>query len=204
LRDHNTGFVWHGLMRHLDHRSIMDLETDLAHGRQLVRGISAKYEVRIQPVMIFPYEKDSPVCDDLLRRSGFVAKVKSFDPDPNALPHSYFRLRAAQPERPTPASTIHVVSRDDESPPETPFRVLFRDEDSKLTRDRMLALAILGLPIIALAHPYDLGVQRFRRTRDSIGPTYFDRVLAFAAAKSLRPMSLENIAAEMPPTPPLD
>jgi len=81
LRNHNTGFVWHGFMRHLDHRSIMDLETDLSLGRKMVRELASKYGVRIQPVMIFPYEKDSPVCDELMRGSDFVAKVQSFDPE---------------------------------------------------------------------------------------------------------------------------
>jgi hypothetical protein len=67
-----------------------------------------------------------------------------------------------------------------------------------LDRNRMLALATLGMPIIALAHPNNLGVQRFRPTRDQMGPSYFDRIARFAAEKSLRPMSLENIAREMP------
>ncbi len=182
LRGHNTGFVWHGFLRHLDHRSIMDLETDLTLGRKFVREIALKYEVRIQPVMIFPYEKDSPACDSLLRRSGFVAKVESFDPDPQVVPSAYFRLRSG-------------ASNDSDS---APFSVLLRDEESRLSRNRMLALAALGLPIIALAHPNDLGVQRFRPTREAMGPTYFDRVLGFAKEKSLRPMSLENVALEMP------
>ena len=183
LRNHNTGYVWHGFMRHLDHRSIMDLETDLKRGRKLIDEIVQKYDVRIQPVMIFPYEKDSPVCDELLKRSDFIAKVQSFDPDINAVPRSYFRLRSTRIDRPAPIAQ---------------FNVLLREEETKLTRDRMLALAALGLPIIALAHPNNLGVQRFRPTLDSMGPTYFDRVLRFASEKSLRPMSLENIANEMP------
>jgi len=182
LRSYNTGYVWHGFMRHVDHRTIMDLETDLATGRSLIREISKKYDVEIQPVMIFPYEKDSPACVELLRRADFVAKVQSFDPDPKAVPDSYFRLRSAQ------ADTSAVAS----------FATLFRDSEEMLNRDRMLALATLGMPIIALAHPNNLGVQRFRPTREAMGPSYFDRIVKFAAEKSLRPMSLENIASEMP------
>jgi hypothetical protein len=63
----------------------------------------------------------------------------------------------------------------------------------------MIAMATLGMPIIAMAHPTDLGIRRFLPSRDSSGPSYFNPVLKFAAEKSLRPMSLENIAAEMPP-----
>ncbi len=182
LRRYNTGYVWHGFMRHMDHRTIMDLETDLSIGRSLIREIAKKYDVEIQPVMIFPYEKDTPTCVELLRRADFVAKVQSFDPDPRAAPRSYFRLRSAQTDTSAGAT----------------FATLFRESEAMLDRNRMLALATLGMPIIALAHPNNLGVQRFRPTRDQMGPSYFDRIARFAAEKSLRPMSLENIAREMP------
>ena len=75
--------------------------------------------------------------------------------------------------------------------------MIYRDAIEVLTRDRMLALATLGMPIVALAHPRDLALRRFRRG-DPADVSYFDSVLTFAAEKSLRPMSLELIAAEVP------
>ncbi len=67
LGRHNTGFVWHGFLRHVDHRTITDYESQLEAGRARVDEITRKYGVRFQPVMIFPYEKDTPVprnfCD---------------------------------------------------------------------------------------------------------------------------------------------
>ena len=61
----------------------------------------------------------------------------------------------------------------------------------------MLALAVLGMPICALAHPRDLGLRRIERyNRAAI--SYFDPILNFAKEKSLRAMSLEDIAGEVP------
>ncbi len=65
----------------------------------------------------------------------------------------------------------------------------------RLTRDRMLARALLGLPIIAAAHPRDVGLVRLaglRRARGSFA--HFDPVVRFAAEKHLRSASLEEIA----------
>jgi hypothetical protein len=178
LGRHNTGFVWHGFLRHVDHRTITDYEPQLGAGRARVDEITRKYGVRFQPVMIFPYEKDTPVATDLLRHAGFVAKVESMGGNP---PADYYRLRAVGDE----------PSFDDE------FSVIYRDSIDLLSRDRMLALATLGMPVIALAHPRDLSLRRFRRG-DRSAMSYFDSVLTFAAEKSLRPMSLEEIAAEVP------
>jgi hypothetical protein len=61
----------------------------------------------------------------------------------------------------------------------------------------MLALATLGMPVIALAHPRDLSLRRFH-WGDRTQMSYFDSVRRFAAEKSLRPMPLEKIAAEVP------
>jgi len=92
LARHNTGFVWHGFLRHVDHRTITDYESQLEAGRARVDEITRKYSVRFQPVMIFPYEKDTPRAAELLRRSGFVANVHSMDGNP---PANYYRLPAA-------------------------------------------------------------------------------------------------------------
>jgi hypothetical protein len=179
LRRYNTGFVWHGFLRHIDHRTITDFESELREGTIQVRKISRAYDVRFQPVMIFPFEKDTPAADELLRRESFIAKVQS-DCDINKNPN-FYRLRALQDDRQSEES-LSVISR---------------DSTSNLTRDRMLALATLGMPIIALAHPADLALRRFAR-RDASAVAYFDSVLAFASEKSLRAMSLEEIAAEVP------
>jgi len=61
----------------------------------------------------------------------------------------------------------------------------------------MLALAVLGMPISALAHPRDLALRRVER-HNPMAMTYFDSVLTFAREKSLRSMSLEEIAAKVP------
>ena len=130
--------------------------------------------------MIFPYEKDiTPRAADLLRRTGFKAKVESMGGSP--LTDCCYRLPGIG----------------DESSSDDQFSVVFRDSIDLLTRDRMLALATLGMPVIALAHPRDLALRRFRRG-DPTQMSYFDSVLTFAAEKSLRPMALEEIAAEVP------
>lgn len=178
LRRYNTGFVWHGFLRHVDHRTIADYEADLSDGQVRLDKIWRDYGVRFQPVMIFPFEKDTVRADALLRRAGFVAKVQSADGLP---PAAYYRLRDAR----------------DLPPLGQRFSVIFRDSIEVLTRDRMLALATLGMPIVALAHPRDLGLRRIGR-RDLSAISYFDPVVRFAAEKSLRPMSLEEIAAHLP------
>jgi hypothetical protein len=178
LSRYNTGFVWHGYLRHVDHRTITDFEAQLSAGRARVDEISREYGVRFQPVMIFPFEKDTPRAEALLRQAGFVAKVQSAGGFP---PPSYYRLRA--------------VDEDD-----CPFSVVFRDSIDLMSRDRMLAMATLGMPIVALAHPRDIALRRFGR-RDQSAFSYFDPVLRFAAEKSLRPMPLEEIAAEVPAQP---
>ena len=178
LAQHNTGFVWHGFLRHVDHRRISDFESQLRAGRARVEGITRQYGVRFQRVMIFPYERDPLRTDQLLRRAGFVAKVQSMENRPAA---NYYRLRGVA-DKP---------SFYDE------FSVIYRDSIEVLTRDRMLALATLGMPVVALAHPRNLALRRFRRGEPT-AVSYFDSVLAFAAEKSLRPMALEEIAAEVP------
>jgi hypothetical protein len=176
LRRYNTGFVWHGYLHHIDHRTISDYEAPLAAGRAHVDEISHAYGVRFQPVMIFPFEKDTHRAEELLREAGFVAKVQSTDG--GFPPPAYYRLRI-----------FDEMVR--------PFSVVFRDSIELLNRERMLALATLGIPIVALAHPRNLGLRRFGRS-DQAALSYFDPVLRFAAEKSLRSRSLEELAAEVP------
>ena len=176
LQQYNTGFVWHGLFHHIDHRTIRDLETHLSEGRKRVDEIWRDYGARLQPVMIFPFERATPQADEFLRQGGFRANVRSAGGLP---PADYYRLREKDPSI------------------DNPFSVVFRDSVETLNREQMLALATLGMPIVALAHPYDVGLRRFPRA-DQGSVSYFDPILEFAAEKSLRPMSLEEIAAEVP------
>jgi hypothetical protein len=164
------------LWRHVDHKTIKDLERHLIEGRKRVDEIWHEYGARLQPVMIFPFERATPQADELLRQSGFRAQVQSADGRP---PSDYYRLRTKEPSM------------------DRQFSVIFRDSVGRLNREQMLALATLGMPIVALAHPYDVGLRRFPRA-DEGSSSYFDPILEFAAEKSLRPMSLEEIAAEVP------
>jgi hypothetical protein len=183
LQRYNTGFVWHGFLRHVDHRKVNDPVSEYSTGRELIEQIERNYGVHIQPVMIFPFEKDTPSAVELLRHQSFIAKVQSFDYEVRVSPPpNYYRLRHLQQSR-----------SDGES-----FAVIFRDAIEMLSRGRMLALATLGMPIIAIGHPRNLALRRFGRLRDSMQLDYFDPVLKFATEKSLRPMSLETIAAEVP------
>jgi hypothetical protein len=179
LRRYNTGFVWHGFLQHVDHRTLTDFDHELQAGRLLVHEISGRYNVRFQPVMIFPFEKDTSQATDLLQKSDFIAKALSYD-SARATP-GCFRLRSLQDKN----SFDHSLA------------VIYRHTVEQLSRDRMLALAVLGMPICALAHPRDLGLRRVER-HNLAAISYFDRILEFAKEKSLRSMSLEDITAEVP------
>jgi hypothetical protein len=75
------------------------------------------------------------------------------------------------------------------------LRFLHRYEAKFLTRDRMIALAALGMPLLAFGHPKDVGLRRLSRFAERGGTfSHFDEVLDFAAVKSLRGCSLEQIA----------
>jgi hypothetical protein len=61
----------------------------------------------------------------------------------------------------------------------------------------MLAIAALGMPILAFGHPKDVRLRRLSSLIERGGKfTYFDEVLDFAAAKDLPGRSLEEIARE--------
>jgi len=180
LKGFRTGFVWHGLRRHIDHRSIADLAVEFAAGRRLVDEISLAYGVRFQPVMVFPFERDSPECLDFLRGHGFLAKVNkpaAVEPPAEGPPPAAIDLRSGSAS----AGRFAILER-------FPMRLL--------TRRRMLARAALGLPLIAAAHPPDLGLMRLAKLRPGAGRSfaYFDPLLSFAAEKRLQPASLEEIA----------
>jgi hypothetical protein len=183
LKEFNTGFVWHGLLRHVDHRTISDPERDFAMGRRLIHDIAGRYQVRLQPVMVFPYERDSPSAIKILKQNGFVGMAQT--------PSNPSAIDVLDEIRNIKAIKASNGNLDDS------FAILTRSEVESLTRDRMLARAALGLPLIATAHPRDVSLRRLAAIRsDSGGVGYFDNVLSFASAKKLRPMALEEIALE--------
>jgi hypothetical protein len=183
LKRFGVGFVWHGFWRHVNHSCGADWDGDFEKGRRLVTIIAARYGVDFQPIMIFPFERANPEAVRLARREGFIASFENPD-------------NRSELERFLPSFMRY-------STPLQPFYglyypVLRRFPASALSRDRMLALTALGLPVVASAHPKDLGLQRLPGLRKFRGsPGYFDGVCRFAAAKGLRPLSLEQIAREM-------
>jgi len=61
----------------------------------------------------------------------------------------------------------------------------------------MLAVAALGLPLIAVAHPHHVGLKRSPFSKGNGDISCFDAVMRFAREKHLRPASLEKLAAEV-------
>jgi hypothetical protein len=183
MKSFRAGFVWHGLLRHVDHRPIADLAAEFAGGQRLVEQLSAAYGVRFQPVMIFPFERDTPRCVEFLEGHGFIAKTQT-PPDTQADADASGSAAPATTRPPAPGAA-----------PER-FIVLERFPVARLTRNRMLARAVLGLPIIAAAHPPDIGLVRLASLRPRVRGSFdhFDPVLRFAAEKHLHPASLEEIA----------
>lgn len=180
IKQFNAGFVWHGLLHHVDHRSIARPELHLARGQRLVEEISHRYQVRFQPVMVFPYEKESADCVTLLRREGFIAKAQTVDEACSDV-----------------AITRTDIRRSLQDSKETGFVTLARDSIETLSRDRMLARAALGMPIIIAAHPRNAGLRRFSEIRPvQHQGREFDAVLDFIAAKKLRSQSLEELARD--------
>ncbi len=183
MKQFPTGFVWHGMYRHVDHRVIADPAAELAEGNHLAGEIQRRFEVRLQPIMIFPFERSAPEQFGLLAQAGFLACVEEAR-------HSH------APQAPAPgylADSLPCLTDED-----CGFTVLYRYRAATLTRDRMLAMAALGLPIIAYAHPEDVGLRRFSRLWDRKGDvSHFDHVLKFASSKGLPSRSLEEIATEV-------
>lgn len=191
MRDFSAGFVWHGLSRHVNHRVILNPAAELMEGRRRVRRIEQRFGIRFQPIMIFPFELSAPKQFPLLAQAGFLASVEAPQAEflagkltnPCADPHlpRYFG----------DSLSAHIDVTSD-------LTILYRYAASSLTRERMLAMAALGLPIIAAAHPKNVGLKRFSRFRDRGGDfSHFDEILKFASSKGLRSLSLEHIAIEV-------
>jgi hypothetical protein len=188
LKRFDAGFVWHGFLHHVDHSSLPDPARELRDGRELMRSIERRYRVQIQPVMIFPYERRNVELLRLLVSHRFEASAEfaDFYPDGDAFkddtalpPH----LCYSTPLRPVAAS-LPVMRR-------YPVRVL--------SRDMMLALAALGLPVIAVAHPSHVGLRRVPPVWQTAKASqdYMDYVLHFAVDKSLVPLSLTEISNQL-------
>ena len=190
MKEFRTGFVWHGLWRHVDHRAIADPAAELAQGWRLVGRIQRRFGIRLQPIMVFPFERSAPGQFPLLAQAGFVASVEQ--------PRHPPRCDIPMPGYLAHAQPAHLD-------PGCGFSVLHRYPAASLTHDRMLAMAAIGLPIVAFAHPEDVGLRRFSRFWDRGGdPSHFDQVLKFAAAKGLPSRSTEDIAAEVREIQPAD
>jgi len=180
LKHHKTGFVWHGLYRHVDHQKIENLAAEMNAGKRATAANIERYGIRLQPMLIFPFERAARRAEELLLKEGFVAAAEQprADADPQEQP-AYLRFAGD--------SCVH----------QSGLRFLHRYEADFLTRDRMLALAALGLPILAFAHPKDVRLRRLSRFVERGGVfSHFDQVLDFAAAKNLTGRSLEEIARE--------
>ena len=183
MKQFSTGFVWHGLCRHVDHRVIADPGAEFARGMRLVGEIEERFGIRLQRVMIFPFERSAADQFRLLLEAGFLACVE----EPR-----YPRNFDAHLPRFLECSLPSVIDA------RCGFTVLYRYSVAALTRDRMLAMAALGLPIIAYAHPDELGMRRLARLRPRMGDvSHFDPVLSFASSKGLPSRSLEDIATEV-------
>jgi hypothetical protein len=183
MKEFDAGFVWHGFLRHVDHSSIPDPQTELTQGKRMVDSLVRRFGVRFQAVMVFPFERDTPECIELLRCNGFRAKVESI-PEPWTLHHGSSRFMDYS--RPEPVNQ------------RCEFAVLHRKAVERMDRDWMLAVAALGMPVLSAVHPEDFGLKRFARNPwrgDSFDE--LNRVLDFAAEKSLRPEPLDQIAEEM-------
>ncbi len=180
LKTFNCGFVWHGCLQHIDHRKIQSLSKEFAAGKSAVRALSKRFGVSFQPIMIFPFERTNYKVLSGLLNEGFLASVEGGDARPE-----FETLLPGHMQYSTP--TLNVG--------EGVVPILRRYPMRKLTSQMMLALATLGYPIIAAAHPGDVLLRRFTRP-GSGGESirHFDALLNFAAEKCLRPSSLEQIA----------
>jgi len=184
LKRFNTGFVWHGLHRHVDHRLVRNFCADHRQGLRRMEKIARRYSVSLQPIMILPFQDVDEATLLYLRGAGFSAAVFHADPRPGILP--------SLPGFMHYSTVCH----------DTYIRflpALRRYLAPELTRDKLLANAALDLPIIAAAHPFEVGLRRFTCIyRPWEAPSrHFDEVLSFAREKGLRPLSLQEIAQEM-------
>ncbi len=180
LKDHGAGFLWHGMHRHVDHQKIENPKAEMEAGKRAMAANMRRYGIQLQPMIIFPFERAHRSAEELLLNEGFFAAAEQPRHDEGGAAMPEYLIYAN-------ASCIH----------ESGLRFLHRYEADFLTRDRMLAIAALGMPILAFAHPKDVRLRRLSRFLERGGVySHFDEVLNFAAAKNLPGRSLEEIARE--------
>ena len=152
----------------------------------MIRQIEGRFGIRFQPIMIFPFERSTPKQFPLLVQAGFLAVVEQPRHPSCSDPNLPRYLEDSLPSRIDATSDLTV---------------LYRYPAASLTRERMLAMAALGLPIIAVAHPDEVGLKRLSRFWDRGGDlSHFDELLKFASFKGLPARSLEDIAGDVRPT----
>jgi hypothetical protein len=178
LKANSTGFVWHGMHRHVDHQQIDDPVAEMEIGKRAMAANVRRYDVRLQPIIIFPFERAHRSAEELLLNEGFLAAAEQPRHDEGAdAMHEYLRYSSESCEH------------------ESGLRFLHRYESAFLTRDRMIAIAAFGMPILAFAHPKDVRLRRLSRFVERGGTfSHFDEVLAFANSKGLPGQPLEDIA----------
>ncbi len=183
LKTFNCGYVWHGCLQHINHNKIPSLTKEFAAGKSAVRSLSKRFGVTFQPIMIFPFEYSSYGVLSRLLHEGFLASAERGDARPEFETLLPGHLRYSTPTLDLGQDFVPILRR-------YPMKML--------TRQMMLALATLGYPIIAAAHPGNVLLRRFVRpgaSRESVH--HFDSLLDFAAEKRLSPSSLEEIAASL-------
>ena len=148
LKDHGAGFLWHGMHRHVDHQKIDDPVAEMEAGKRAMAANTRRYGVQLQPMVIFPFERAHRSAEQLLLNEGFLAG-------------------AEQPRHDEGAPGCPSISRysDESCVHESGLRFLHRYESAFLTRDRMIAIAAMGMPILAFAHPEDVRLRRLSRIR---------------------------------------
>lgn len=183
VRRYGGGFVWHGFYRHVDHRTLGNPLAELSRGEESVSDLARRYGVRFQRVMVFPYERTSWDLLARIEQAGFVGVTECAAARAAA--------EAGMPPFMRGSTATHFV-------PGIGIPILRRYPASALDRPLMLALATLGHPIIALAHPLDLALRRFAlRQGPGRALEHFERLLEFATLKALRAASLEEIVSSL-------
>jgi hypothetical protein len=178
LKGHGAGFLWHGMHRHVDHQKIDEPVAEMRAGKEEMAANRHRYGVKFQPIMIFPFERAHRRVEELLLNEGFLAA-------------------AEQPRHGEGAGKSPEYLRycNESCEHESGLRFMHRYESEFLTRDRMIAIASLGMPILAFAHPKDVRLRRLSRVIERGGSfSHFDEVLEFASSKGLPGQSLEEIA----------
>jgi hypothetical protein len=176
LKHHGVGFLWHGMHRHVDHQLIDDPAADMEAGERAMAINAQRYGVQFQRMIIFPFERAHRSAEELVLREGFLGGAEQPRHDEGADMPGYLRY--------ADVSCVH----------ESGLRFLHRYESEFLTRDRMIAIAALGMPILAFGHPRDVRLRRLSGIIERGGTfAHFDQVLDFAAEKNLTGRSLEEI-----------